>query len=627
MTDCLQNWFVYEAVMFFLSFFLIFFVGLDKTSSVRSPERPVVPNVTAISSTEVRITWCRVNSNKVEIDHYELYIDTQLEYSGIDVIYVAKRLKPWSWYEVKLRACGFSPASCSPFSRPSLVKTMQDGDNTTNTVTQSGVNILQTIVVPTYTFILGMIAGILAISFILTWRYLQCMDVSGGSTFELPQHVTTARKDEYSTVASMKEKHSHHEDNFLNHGNLPFLLQVPPLDESKYLEIPTPSKLENHHEPNSVVLCDAEVILPMPRGQQDGHCLTHSQIQNEKNGMLFLDDFYSADNGRERQSVISMNFVSLGQCNESRALGYLENDVKPVKDAAMVPLKDDDHMHSKCREETESCRDKNLNHFCDGGLSDMSQTSVLETPLCPSLSEQAGEILHVSNKALASEYAQMSDMQSYSSDEELISVGSSQSSLFSSDRIIVAIDNSNIYIGAQECASLVNAGDRKRHVRVKLQNLVKILEKERLKVRGFACGSSPPATEHVWDVYRRLGYIVALEERRGRDEQRVDEGLHLWIYKALCELSPGVLVLATGDGMKGKSECDTSFPRCAVTALERGWSVELYSWKHSLSSEWIKLSKKYPDRLTIDYLDKYVNYITFVDGKNGRKCSQFPAEK
>lgn len=627
MTDCLQNWFVYEAVMFFLSFFFIFCVGLDKTSSVRSPERPVVPNVTAISSTEVRITWCRVNSNKVEIDHYELYIDTQLEYSGIDVIYVAKRLKPWSWYEVKLRACGFSPASCSPFSRPSLVKTMQDGDNTTNTVTQSGVNILQTIVVPTYTFILGMIAGILAISFILTWRYLQCMDVSGGSTFELPQHVTTARKDEYSTVASMKEKRSHHEDNFLNHGNLPFLLQVPPLDESKYLEIPTPSKLENHHEPNSVVLCDAEVILPMPRGQQDGHCLTHSQIQNEKNGMLFLDDFYSADNGRERQSVISMNFVSLGQCNESRALGYLENDVKPVKDAAMVPLKDDDHMHSKCREETESCRDKNLNHFCDGGLSDMSQTSVLETPLCPSLSEQAGEILHVSNKALASEYAQMSDMQSYSSDEELISVGSSQSSLFSSDRIIVAIDNSNIYIGAQECASLVNAGDRKRHVRVKLQNLVKILEKERLKVRGFACGSSPPATEHVWDVYRRLGYIVALEERRGRDEQRVDEGLHLWIYKALCELSPGVLVLATGDGMKGKSECDTSFPRCAVTALERGWSVELYSWKHSLSSEWIKLSKKYPDRLTIDYLDKYVNYITFVDGKNGRKCSQFPAEK
>ncbi|KAJ7373193.1 hypothetical protein OS493_014341 [Desmophyllum pertusum] len=93
---------------------------------VRSPERPVVPNVTALSSTEVRITWCRVNSNKVEIDHYELFIDTELEYSGIDVMYMAKRLKPWTWYEVKLRACGFSPGSCSPFTRPALVKTLRD---------------------------------------------------------------------------------------------------------------------------------------------------------------------------------------------------------------------------------------------------------------------------------------------------------------------------------------------------------------------------------------------------------------------------------------------------------------------------------------------------------------------
>lgn len=91
----------------------------------RSPERPVVPNITALSSTEVRVTWCRVNSNKVEIDHYELFIDSELEYSGIDVMYVAKRLKPWSWYEIKLRACGFSPSSCSPFSIPALVKTLR----------------------------------------------------------------------------------------------------------------------------------------------------------------------------------------------------------------------------------------------------------------------------------------------------------------------------------------------------------------------------------------------------------------------------------------------------------------------------------------------------------------------
>ena len=112
-----------------------------------------MPNVTALSSTEVRITWCRVNSNKVEIDHYELYIDTQLEYSGVDVIYIAKRLKPWSWYEVKLRACGFSPGSCSPFSRPALVKTMQDGMFSSSDCGDTGVLLLLCCVKPKFNLV------------------------------------------------------------------------------------------------------------------------------------------------------------------------------------------------------------------------------------------------------------------------------------------------------------------------------------------------------------------------------------------------------------------------------------------------------------------------------------------
>ena len=46
---------------------------------------------------------------------------------------------------------------------------MLSGDNAT-TVIQSGVTIFKVIVVPTYMFILGMIAGVLAISFVLIWR-------------------------------------------------------------------------------------------------------------------------------------------------------------------------------------------------------------------------------------------------------------------------------------------------------------------------------------------------------------------------------------------------------------------------------------------------------------------------
>lgn len=104
--------------------------NLSCNLAVKSPERPVLPNVTVLSTTEIKITWCRVNSNKVEINRYELFIDGKLEYSGLDVMYVAKRLKPWTWYDVKLRACGFFPGSCSPFSMPRLYKTLRDCEHT-----------------------------------------------------------------------------------------------------------------------------------------------------------------------------------------------------------------------------------------------------------------------------------------------------------------------------------------------------------------------------------------------------------------------------------------------------------------------------------------------------------------
>ena len=77
--------------------------------------------------------------------------------------------------------------------------------------------------------------------------------------------------------------------------------------------------------------------------------------------------------------------------------------------------------------------------------------------------------------------------------------------------ILVVIDNSNIYIGAQEYASSVNPSDRKRNVRVKLQHLVKILERGRNKGRAFACGSSPPSTETVWEMYRWVIHVTGVQ--------------------------------------------------------------------------------------------------------------------
>lgn len=69
--------------------------------------------------------WCWVNFNKVEIDYYELFIDFELEYFGIDVMYVVKWFKLWFWYEIKLRVCGFSFSFCFLFLIFVLVKILR----------------------------------------------------------------------------------------------------------------------------------------------------------------------------------------------------------------------------------------------------------------------------------------------------------------------------------------------------------------------------------------------------------------------------------------------------------------------------------------------------------------------
>ena len=76
----------------------------------------------------------------------------------------------------------------------------------------------------------------------------------------------------------------------------------------------------------------------------------------------------------------------------------------------------------------------------------------------------------------------------------------------SSDLVIV-VDNSNIFIGAQECATAVNPHEKKRNIRVKIQQLVKVFQKGRIVCRAFVQGSSPPITEQVWEVYR---YVIDL---------------------------------------------------------------------------------------------------------------------
>ena len=73
--------------------------------------------------------------------------------------------------------------------------------------------------------------------------------------------------------------------------------------------------------------------------------------------------------------------------------------------------------------------------------------------------------------------------------------------------LVIVVDNSNIFIGAQERASLLHPNERKRNIRVKIQQLVKVFQRGRVVSRAFVQGSSPPMTEQVWEVYRWVKFV------------------------------------------------------------------------------------------------------------------------
>ncbi|CAK7199995.1 hypothetical protein SEUCBS139899_002683 [Sporothrix eucalyptigena] len=73
-------------------------------------------------------------------------------------------------------------------------------------------------------------------------------------------------------------------------------------------------------------------------------------------------------------------------------------------------------------------------------------------------------------------------------------------------------------------------------------------------------------------------------------EQGVDEILHLKMCQSLLDHDLGTIVLATGDA--AEAEFSDGFLKHAERALDRGWCVELLSWKMGISSAWRELERK-----------------------------------
>lgn len=198
--------------------------------------------------------------------------------------------------------------------------------------------------------------------------------------------------------------------------------------------------------------------------------------------------------------------------------------------------------------------------------------------------------------------------------------------------IHVFVDMSNIIIGFQKALrARFGLPESSRFVPLPQMNLVffhELLTRDRYaEWLNVGCSVRPNRNEPTFvQELKDLGYRVDLRNRRpeqsGADnhntfeaggfryvEDMVDETLQIRISESVMQYfeEPGTLVIATGDARPAKYS--DGFLTQAQRALKMGWSVEVVSWKASLSSAWTTLLKDQSigSRFRIIELDQFLD--------------------
>ncbi|KAH0538517.1 hypothetical protein FGG08_004904 [Glutinoglossum americanum] len=183
--------------------------------------------------------------------------------------------------------------------------------------------------------------------------------------------------------------------------------------------------------------------------------------------------------------------------------------------------------------------------------------------------------------------------------------------------IHVFVDFSNILIGFCDCVKKSRGLSVSSHIRrppLSFHSLSLILERGRPTAKRVLVGSKPLLPE--FKEAEQCGYETNILDkvlkvptprkmRQGRSgygtsgqssgsetnarlperkmEQAVDEILHLKIMESLLDWSkPATIVLATGDA--AEAEYSGGFMKMVERALERGWQIELVSFRDNISN-------------------------------------------
>lgn len=161
---------------------------------------------------------------------------------------------------------------------------------------------------------------------------------------------------------------------------------------------------------------------------------------------------------------------------------------------------------------------------------------------------------------------------------------------------LLLIDDSNIFIEVQNLVGRDGRFDYDKFVKnyTNFKNQKKIL-----------VGSTPPKSDDFWSTMRRKGFEVHTYERKLNGEKAVDTGITteggFYIGQ---QKHPGILNVLSGD---------LDMIPLIKKAIDRNWQVVLWSWKDSLSNEYLDIQEieiKYLDDVAEDLI--YFNRV--IDG-------------
>ena len=180
------------------------------------------------------------------------------------------------------------------------------------------------------------------------------------------------------------------------------------------------------------------------------------------------------------------------------------------------------------------------------------------------------------------------------------------------DKVFIYWDNSNLFIGAQQAAAVVEGDAVRYRVRLDFRYLLELAAAGRDIEHAIAVGSVPPELRHVWNRLENQGVTVQLLERgviQGR-EQGVDQSLQTAMLRDAFDHNgdPGIAVLLTGDGA-GFAD-GVGFHADLERMRRRGWRIEVLSWRHSCNRRMREWAEQYGLFIA---LDDFYDSVTFLE--------------